>query len=86
MSGKKIIKGLREALAHAKCEPVDVRSIVEVCAQVADEWTDRQTVRLRAGEMTAQEMRTVIAVARGIAEGIRNLVSVAELEARRRTE
>lgn len=33
---------------------------------VAEKWTIRDHIRLHAGEMTAQEMRTALAVARGI--------------------
>jgi len=31
-----------------------------------EKWTDRSHIRLHAGEMTAQEMRTALAVANGI--------------------
>lgn len=46
---------------------------IELAAQVADEWSKPQSMLLHAGEMTAQELRTAIAVAIGIAAAIRNL-------------
>lgn len=33
---------------------------------VIDKWLDPQHIKLHAGEMTAQEMRSVLAVLRGI--------------------
>ena len=41
------------------------------CAKIADGWRSPATVSLRAGEMTAQEMRTAQAVALAIATAIR---------------
>lgn len=38
---------------------------------IIEEWTKPQTIRLRAGEMTAQEMRTVQAVMRGLLEAVK---------------
>lgn len=43
----------------------------ERCAKFADAWDSPSALRLAAGEMTAQEMRTARAVARGIASAIR---------------
>lgn len=45
----------------------------ERAAKKAEEWTRADHIRLHAGEMTAQEMRTAQAVARGIAASIRDL-------------
>jgi hypothetical protein len=42
------------------------------CAKFADAWDSPSALRLAAGEMTAQEMRTARAVARGIAAAIRD--------------
>lgn len=42
-------------------------------ARIADDWSKADVIRLRAGEMPAQEMRTAQAVARGIAAAIRGL-------------
>lgn len=44
----------------------------ERCARFADAWDSPSALRLAAGEMTAQEMRTARAVARGIAAAIRD--------------
>ena len=41
-------------------------------AKFGDAWDSPPALRLAAGEMTAQEMRTARAVARGIAAAIRN--------------
>lgn len=46
---------------------------VEDAASLADEWTDPQALKLAAGEMTAQEERTALAVASGLGRRIRNL-------------
>lgn len=43
-------------------------------AKIADFWTKPNNVRLQAGEMTAQEMRTVIAVVTAIRDTIRALI------------
>jgi hypothetical protein len=42
-------------------------------AACADQWSKPQVVKLAAGEMTAQELRTAQAVAKGIAAAIRSL-------------
>lgn len=44
-------------------------------ARCADQWSSPAAVRLAAGELTAQELRTAQAVARGIAAAIRALAS-----------
>lgn len=41
------------------------------CAELAESWSKPSVVKLAAGEMTAQELRTAQAVARGIAAVIR---------------
>ena len=61
--------------------PIDgyARGYAVICAQaareqaatIAESWAEPSTLRLHAGEMTAQEMRTAQAVARGIAAAIR---------------
>lgn len=50
-----------------------VLEAIERCASIADEWSKPDVLRLAAGEMTTQEMRTAQAVARGIAAAIRSL-------------
>ena len=42
------------------------------CTNVAMEWTKAGHIRLHAGEMTAQEMRSVKAVVRAIVREIQN--------------
>ena len=44
----------------------------ERCAKIAEEWMDQSTMKLRAGEMTAQELRTSRAVVAAISRAIRN--------------
>lgn len=46
---------------------------MERAARWADQWADPSHLRLHAGEMQAQELRTAIAVATGIAASIRGL-------------
>ena len=43
----------------------------ERCATIAQHWTHPDTLRLHAGEMTAQELRTVVAVLNGVIAAIR---------------
>lgn len=43
----------------------------ERAARIADDWRQPETLRLRAGEMTAQEIRTAQAVAAAISREIR---------------
>jgi len=43
----------------------------ERCAFIVDEWMDVPTLKLRAGEMTTQEVQTVRAVLRSISRSIR---------------
>lgn len=45
-----------------------------VIERIADSWSTSSNLRLRCGEMTAQEMRTVKAVVAGITADIRALV------------
>lgn len=47
----------------------------EACAKVADEWSRADALLLAAGEMQRQELRTGIAIAKGIARRIRALPS-----------
>jgi hypothetical protein len=49
-----------------------VRAERERCAKIADQWLDSPTMRLRAGKMTAQEIRSVKAVVTSIAAVIRS--------------
>lgn len=42
------------------------------CVEIVDAWLDSQTMLLRAGEMTAQEQRTVKSVVAAISRDIRN--------------
>lgn len=48
-----------------------VLEAIKRCATIADEWSKPDVLRLAAGEMTTQEMRTAQAVARGIGAAIR---------------
>ena len=58
--------------------PAQVHTYGQACAQaareqaatIAESWAEPSTLRLHAGEMTAQEMRTAQAVARGIAAAL----------------
>jgi hypothetical protein len=50
-----------------------IRLITEECAKVADEWQSAGTAKLRAGELSAAEMRAVKAVSTNIAHRIRQL-------------
>ena len=45
----------------------------ERCAQIADQWSVVSHLKLHAGEMTPQELRTAQAVAKGIAAAIRSV-------------
>lgn len=49
------------------------RAAIEECAKVADAWKRADEIQLRAGEMTAQELRSVKAVVNSIAAMIRSL-------------
>ena len=44
---------------------------LEEAAEIVDRWSNRQELLLRCGEMTVQELRTAVAVAKGIATMIR---------------
>jgi hypothetical protein len=43
----------------------------EACAKIADDWTRPDNIRLHAGELSRQEMRTVVAIVTAIAASIR---------------
>ncbi len=53
-AGKKILAGLQESVGLARAYGV------------LDMWLDPDHIRLHAGEMTSQEMRSVLAVLRGV--------------------
>lgn len=46
---------------------------LEEAAKVAEKWSTAQALRLACGEMTAQELRTALAVVNGIVSRIRAL-------------
>jgi hypothetical protein len=50
-------------------------SAIEECAKIAEAWEKPSFALMRGGEMTPQELRTVIAVAGAIARSIRSLKS-----------
>jgi hypothetical protein len=54
-------------------ERIGWNKAIKNAAQIADKWRNPSHVRLHAGEMTAQEMRSVQSVARAIADEIREL-------------
>ena len=56
----------------AECIRAGVEQERARCAKIADEWLSGQTMVLRAGEMTAQEKRTALAVVAHISTAIRN--------------
>lgn len=62
---------------HVILSPDEVRGIrdeaLEEAAKRGDAWDNPSSLRLAAGEMTAQELRTARAVARGITTAIRSL-------------
>ncbi len=62
-----------QSLAEAR------RLALEEAAKAADQWGKHQEILLRCGEMTAQELRTAVAVANGIAAAIRALSVAKEL-------
>lgn len=51
---------------------------LEAAARCSDQWSKPEAIKLAAGEMTAQELRTAIAVGKGIATAIRRLAEEAE--------
>ncbi|WP_137390853.1 hypothetical protein [Rhodoligotrophos defluvii] len=51
------------------------REALEEAAEAADQWGRHQELLLRCGEMTAQELRTAVAVANGISRAIRTLAN-----------
>lgn len=63
-----------EAAGYRILAPGELDGVtLEAAAKRGDAWDSPSELRLAAGEMTAQELRTVRAVARGIASAIRNL-------------
>lgn len=63
-----------ERMRKAEATLAEARNTaLEEAAQRGDAWSVPSNIRLAAGEMTAQEMRTAQAVARGIASAIRAL-------------
>lgn len=50
-----------------------IRAAHERAALCADSWSKTQQLLMHAGELTAQELRTAVAVAKGIAAAIRAL-------------
>ena len=58
------------ALVAADSVRIGVEVERERAADLAEQWLDTETMKLRAGEMTAQEVRTVKAVVTAIALGI----------------
>ena len=65
----------REALATATQNVIAqaMERAFEVAALQAEKWKQPSYLKLHAGEMTAQEMRTALAVAGGIAAQLRAL-------------
>jgi hypothetical protein len=57
-AGRKILDGLHEAVGLSRAY------------NVVDKWLDPDHIRLHAGEMSAQEMRSVLAVLRGVREDL----------------
>lgn len=57
--------------------PAIIGEVLERAAQCADQWSVPSNVKLAAGEMTAQELRTAQAVAGGIAAALRALAEEA---------
>jgi len=69
-----LIAGWEERAERAEAALATARNgALEEAAAAADQWKRHQDVLLRCGEMTAQEMRTALAVAGGIAAAIRAL-------------
>lgn len=66
-------KGNHYLIESSQPSPAAIRRERERCAKMADAWERPDALRLAAGEMTAQEMRTARAVAKGIAAAIRSL-------------
>lgn len=61
-----LVAAIAAALAEARAEER------EEAAKMADQWSRPSALRLAAGEMTAAELRTAQAVARGLAAAIRS--------------
>ena len=61
------------AAVLAAVTPMIEAAALERAAKVVEEWLSHGTMQLRAGEMTAQELRTAKAIASAIHDGIRAL-------------
>jgi hypothetical protein len=80
-AGDEIAENMRSIIATLCAENEALRAQIasirdetlEEAAKRGDAWDSPSALRLMAGEMTAQEMRTARAVARGIAAAIRAL-------------
>lgn len=70
------LDGLHDVRDMARAILPIIRAAVErereECALIADDWRKPSVALMRAGEMTAQELRTVTAVATAIASSIRS--------------
>ncbi len=64
-SKDELVDAIAAALAAARQEERDA------CADIAHQWQRPSAIKMAAGEMTAQELRTAQAVARGIESAIR---------------
>lgn len=65
------IPDIRALLSAIRASEARAAAAYEDAAKIADEWNITQTLLLRAGEMTAQERRSVKAVVTAIAAAIR---------------
>ena len=64
----------KDGLTTYRFHPLDGKPITlgtDRAAKIAQHWTHPDTLRLHAGEMTAQELRTVVAVLNGVTAAIR---------------
>lgn len=61
-----------EEKAQAAAHDLGWEGAMEFAAGIVDKWTEAGHLLLHAGEMTAQELRTVQAVVRAIAAELRN--------------
>lgn len=67
VTAESIAQKIRDAIGKARERGLDE------AAKIVDEWLDTGTMLLRAGEMTAQELRTAKAVVTAIAASIHRL-------------
>lgn len=63
--GDEAVQALETLLADAR------RKQSERCASYADQWSKHQEILLRCGELSEAQLRTAVAVAKGIAAAIR---------------